>query len=396
MSTAGFGVVMASSIVGDFTDDNGNLLLGAGLDAATSGLGPAIRRYITSGVYNSDFALTPPYPDSTIVQAWNPLPFWTFTQVSGTSITAQSVADSASGSGRVLEFSMAAGAAGDDSYFEQIIPINASRSRSYAYMVHVSFLGGPTVSAARVYVKAAYLTNDGATVTGDEAAIEFATSVIGVGTVDDRRIGPGTTSGSVPTSAPSDAYYIRLRIGYKRHTEPTTTSETVSVLEAAIWPGPAEITIADADDPTTPAGVIIKQSDVLYVIGSGSGTPYLGLNNTTDGVEIGGSLVGIPSATQALVAGTTISPSALVVPISATAPITLTSAPTVSNGTNGQLATILNVGSNAITIQDQGTLASSNLRLATSTFAIGPRDSITLLYNSTIGDWVEIARTNVL
>lgn len=389
------GYVTGQGVLGDLTDDQGNLLLSSGLDGASGGFGPAMRRYITSGVYNGDFALAPPSADSQIGDS-NPLPFWTFTQLSGSAITAESDTDTGSASGRILRFTMAAGAAGDDSYIEQIIPINSSRSRSFAYLAHIAFRGGPTVSTARIYAKAAWLANDGVTVVGTEAAFELATSTVGADTVYDLRLGPGTAGGFVPSPAESTAYYVRLRIGFKRHTEPTTTTESVSVVEAALLVGLPEVAIADNDDPSTPAAVLIKQSDVLYLIASGNGTPYLGLDKTDVSVQVGGKFVGIPANTQALVAATTISPSALVVPISATAPITLTATPTVANGTNGQIIVLVNVGANAITIQDQGTLGGSNLRLSTATFAMGTRDNITLLYNSTIGDWIEIARTNVI
>lgn len=77
---------------------------------------------------------------------------------------------------------------------------------------------------------------------------------------------------------------------------------------------------------------------------------------------------------------------------------TLTSAPTLANGFfEGQIVRIINEDTaDTITIQDQGTLASSNLRLSANTIALAPRDNITLIWNGTIGDWVQLATTNVL
>ena len=55
--------------------------------------------------------------------------------------------------------------------------------------------------------------------------------------------------------------------------------------------------------------------------------------------------------------------------------LTLTSAPTIANGSDGEMVTLINTGtSGVLTIQDQGTLSSSNLRLTTTTLAIGPGD----------------------
>lgn len=404
----GPGPVVGTGIVGDILDENGNLLLGAGSDASASGFGAALRRYITSGVLNGDFAVTPPYPDSSIVQAWNPLPWWTWTQAGGTSITAMSVEDTASGSGRVLEFTMAPdGAAADDSYIEQLLPVNASRSQAYCYRARVAFTTGPTVSVARWYITAQYVKSDKTTTTGAAATTDGTTTAIGASTIFDRSVAAGS-EGVVPT----DAQYLRLRIGFKRDVAATTVSETLSALEAHLIVGPSEAAFVDIATPANNPGRIIHQSDVLYVFREAPGgaftNPFLGLKGTGDEMLLAGSLNGASGAafnqplryktgtSQALVAGSAISANAPIVRITATGAITLTSAPTVADGTDGQIVRIVNVGSNAITIQDQGTLASSNLRLSTTTFAIGPRDSITLLYSSDIADWIEIARTNVI
>ena len=397
-STGGPGPVVGQSIVGDLLDDNGNLLLGSGASASSSGFGPAIRRYITSGVYNGDFALAPPYPESSIVEAWNPLPFWTFTQVSGTSITATSVADTSSGSGRVLQFDMAAGAAGDDSYIEQLIPVNASRSQSFAYRVRAAFETGPTVSVATYYIKAQYVQGDGTTTTGVEGTLSGTTTLKGANTVFDAGV-VASAAGQDGGQTPTDAAYLRVRVGFARDAAATTVTETLSVLEVHIITGSTSVMLPDLSTPSNVPARIQMQGGVLTVAADTASpspaAPYFQMDLSTDAFLLGAALVGVPSS-QVLVAGTTISPSRLVVLISSAAPITSTAAPTISDGTNGQLITLINVGANAITIQDQGTLANSNIRLSTATFAIGARDNITLAYSSTIGDWVEIARTNVI
>jgi hypothetical protein len=77
---------------------------------------------------------------------------------------------------------------------------------------------------------------------------------------------------------------------------------------------------------------------------------------------------------------------------------TLTSAPTLANGGfEGQCITIINEDTaETITIQDQGGLANSNLRLSAATIALAPRDNIQLIWNGTIADWVQVAQTNVV
>jgi hypothetical protein len=70
--------------------------------------------------------------------------------------------------------------------------------------------------------------------------------------------------------------------------------------------------------------------------------------------------------------------------------------PTIADGYQGQIVSILNDGAATITLQDQGTLAYSNLRLSANTVALGPRDSVQLMFNTTINDWVQIGACNVL
>lgn len=76
--------------------------------------------------------------------------------------------------------------------------------------------------------------------------------------------------------------------------------------------------------------------------------------------------------------------------------LTLTSAPTIANGANGEIIRLLNVGAQNIVIQDQGTLANSNLRLTATAVTIAPRQSLELTYiassssgDYTLGDWVQ-------
>ena len=102
-----------------------------------------------------------------------------------------------------------------------------------------------------------------------------------------------------------------------------------------------------------------------------------------------------PSAQQSIAVSAPIVANARIVQISTTTAANMTATPTIADGADGQIVTVVNTGTNTFTIQDQGTLASSNLRLVGATFAVATRDNITLMYNAAIGDWVEIARSNV-
>jgi hypothetical protein len=104
-----------------------------------------------------------------------------------------------------------------------------------------------------------------------------------------------------------------------------------------------------------------------------------------------------PSTAQTLAAGTAILANATVVRINSAGNVTLTSAPTIADGQDGQVVTILNIDTtDTITLQDQGTLANSNLRLSATGIALGPRDSIQLMYSADVGDWVQIGQINVV
>lgn len=74
--------------------------------------------------------------------------------------------------------------------------------------------------------------------------------------------------------------------------------------------------------------------------------------------------ISIPGSTQVLIATSSIACTANVIPISAATPITLTGNPQIATGSNGQKVTLVNVGSNAITlVVGNGLLMPSNIVL---------------------------------
>lgn len=118
---------------------------------------------------------------------------------------------------------------------------------------------------------------------------------------------------------------------------------------------------------------------------NGSVLPTLGGNNAYSGTT-----AHTPSAAQTIDdAADTIAANATQVQVSCSSAITLTSAPTIADGSNGQVVTIINTGSNNCIVQDQDTLASSNLQLSAASVTIAPKQSLTLRFNSAIGDWVQ-------
>lgn len=119
---------------------------------------------------------------------------------------------------------------------------------------------------------------------------------------------------------------------------------------------------------------------------------------TNIGIRNAGNTVYTPSVATISGAASTISHNQTVTRLNNTTggAVTLTSAPTITDGQDGQLLIVFNGSANNVTIQDQGTLAGSNLRLSAATITLGQRDSVILLYSSTIGDWIQVGTTNVI
>jgi Major tropism determinant N-terminal domain len=122
------------------------------------------------------------------------------------------------------------------------------------------------------------------------------------------------------------------------------------------------------------------------------GATNIGIRNAATRVETP-TTQNITAATQAIVANATVK----ALTVSTVSNPTMTAAPTIADGVDGQIIELLNVDTvDTITLQDQGTLANSNLRLSATTVVLGPRDSLRLRYSATVGDWVQIGQVNVL
>jgi hypothetical protein len=74
--------------------------------------------------------------------------------------------------------------------------------------------------------------------------------------------------------------------------------------------------------------------------------------------------------------------------------LVLTSTPTIaipnpSIANRGPVLELLNIGANALTLQDNGTLSGSALHLGATTRTLAQRQSISLRYSNDIGGWIE-------
>jgi hypothetical protein len=95
-----------------------------------------------------------------------------------------------------------------------------------------------------------------------------------------------------------------------------------------------------------------------------------------------GALTITPGSTQTLTAASTIAPNAGTIPITASTAIALTSNPQISAGANGQRITLVNIGSNAITLAN-----GNGLILGQSHILYGGR-TIQLIYSTSFSSWL--------
>lgn len=139
--------------------------------------------------------------------------------------------------------------------------------------------------------------------------------------------------------------------------------------------------------PPNKNGTMLVDADWAVPGAIGTTTPNnvaaINLTNT-------GTLASTPTATQTLIATTTINVNGAVMCLSSTAAITLTSTPNVKTSgiANGTAIEVWNTGSFNITLQDSGTLASSGLRLGQPSWVIYPGKCLRLRYLSTYSQWV--------
>jgi hypothetical protein len=99
---------------------------------------------------------------------------------------------------------------------------------------------------------------------------------------------------------------------------------------------------------------------------------------------------------QTLAAGSPVVASATKVIVAGSGgPVTTTAAPTIADGTDGQMLYVVGTNdTNTLELQDEGTLASSNLALGSTSRVLGLGDVLVLMYDTTAASWIEVSFTN--
>lgn len=237
----------------------------AGVDTEPSGvaqdllLTPSQASRVQTGIGNHNFRDAPPDTTANINDVTNKLPDWDFTQASGTAITAKWVADSASGAGGVLRFDVAAGAAGDHSYIEQIVSVPSTQAQTWNVWGVANFRNRSASRSFVIWGEAQALKSD-ETTTGTPTAFSTAWSSA---TYNEEQITIPQASGVLP----ADAQFIRFRLGVKRDAALTSDTGTIDLTECRLLMAQAYGVFPDQSPGATyskPA-VITQRGGVLYI-----------------------------------------------------------------------------------------------------------------------------------
>lgn len=116
----------------------------------------------------------------------------------------------------------------------------------------------------------------------------------------------------------------------------------------------------------------------------------IGTNSPDTSLDLSGTLSYTPSATQLITnASETVLANAALIILDPNNNYTLTSTPTIADGSLGQIVRIIcdNTEANIVTFQDQDALAGTNLQLGAAGRAISGKDELRLLFDGT--DWIE-------
>lgn len=179
-------------------------------------------------------------------------------------------------------------------------------------------------------------------------------------------------------------------------TNPAGISGTITIslandLAALEGLGSTGLAVRTTTDTWDQRSIAVGSAKLTVSNGSGvSGNPTLDL----------GAALFTERATQNLTAASqtvVVTDTEPVTPITANGAYTLSAAPTIANGRDGQLAILFNTGTTNLVFQDMGTLGGSNLRLTSATRTLNAGCGVmALIYDTTMGGWVEQYLSNVL
>jgi hypothetical protein len=271
--------LLSSNVAQDVANYAGELQYQGNVEDTTGGFiafGGPTADFIQYGVVNGAFSQGPPNADANIEAAVNPLPYWYGpVVVQNGAWTSQWVESSAYPSGHALRVSLTEGVAGDEVYFQQVVPIGGSSYRSTGNAVRASF---SVVDGGNVDGKVAlqYLKAD-RTATGNATSATVNLSAI----TYYQGIAYGhATNGASP---PSDAVYLRIRVGVALTGVNAPT--TVDITDVRNDFAHMRVMLA-ADNPSFSPGLVYQQGSAIVLAPDGGSGDTLVVGATA--VSFGG------------------------------------------------------------------------------------------------------------
>lgn len=247
---------------GSVVDENGETIVSTDTGGGSSYiLGPTLIRAIVGGVANGDFA-KPPLGAETAISDENPLPYWTWVDsTSSGRITAALVANGSAASGNVLRFTAVGAQTGDKVYLERYVSVLGSQARTLTYQPRSVWSSATSNANLVAFTEAAFVKNDGSTVTGGSATGSAnGTAIAGSTYAREVQANPNT-NGAVP----SDGAFIRLRFGISFSAAVAGTA-TADACEVRIDTGSPQVLITDNAAPQTYGyGVIYLNNGTLWI-----------------------------------------------------------------------------------------------------------------------------------
>ena len=223
----------------------------AGVDV---GFASTSRRFILTGLYNSDFANGPSeWPDQPIVGdtssgEYNPLPYWR--ALVAYTVPVRWSSGNATPSGALLTFTLNGAGASDETYLEQIVEVGNSQDVA-SETVPVLTIESRTAGTA--FVRAQYLKADLTPVGSERETTATAAGVIAV----------------LPAAVPDEAYWMRVRFGVRGAGTGTVTISQCRMQRTLGQLGRQEFTTAGAHTWIKPADATFVR--VVLVGGGGGG-----------------------------------------------------------------------------------------------------------------------------
>lgn len=282
--------------------------------------------------------------------------------------------------------------AGTTTYIGAIIDATLTFSDATAFNPGNAFTGfhaGPTLvleengsalTSTQMFAASATLLNASTEVRTKTALYAFtATPII-----------RGQGAGGSMTVTTVSSYRDYVIVGRVGGAGPTATVTTVSTITS-------DLVVEAGGTVTTRKGLMFNDATNSGTLTNQVGVDIAYLNDAATaniGIRNASTEVCTPLANTNITAtSATIRHDAATVTLTANASYTLASTPTISDGQNGERLRIINVDTtDTITLQDEGTLAGSNLELISTTVALAPGGgTIELEFNSTVGAWVQTA-----